>query len=154
MYILKRYIGELLREMPESTKFHILYHGTTSTNAKKIFTQGFDPSLLGTKSGEHHRMPGISFSADYDLAYEHAEWAAEANGDKPYVLEIDASKLLIAPGELYFQYWNESGDSKIAIQKLIDERPWHGVQLFNPETGDGIEEQEVLIFNPNSIKLI
>jgi hypothetical protein len=99
-------------------------------------------------------MPGISFSADYDVANEHAQWASEEMDDTPEVLEIDGNNFSIAPGALYFERWNELGDSHRAIMSIKEEGHWDGIQLFDPETGDGVEEQEVLIFDSSVINVI
>ena len=155
MKITIRQLKKIIKEVVES-EFQVnrLYHGTSSRAAREIRKNGFSAELLGSKSGEQHKMPGISTSTDYDAAEGHAEWAAERHDDDPEVLTIDASNLRIAPGSLYFELWNELGSSDRSIQKIKSMGEWDGVSLFDAETGEGIEELEVLIFNPDLIRII
>jgi len=148
--ILKKIILESINQ--QNQKFITLYHGTTSSRAKQIREKGFDLKLAGTKSG--HPMPGISTTSELKTAKDHARWAAKKLGDKPEVIKIRANHLNIAPGFLYFSKWDELGSSDAAIKDIAKSEEWDGVALFDPETGEGAEEYEVLIFDPDAIKIL
>ena len=127
-------------------KTYRLYHGTSLKNAKAIHKTGFSFAKAGEKSGAP--MPGISFSLDIDIAKDHAKWAAKKYKDKPAVLVANVADNNITTGELYFSFWNQFSSSETAINK-IKEKGYNGVFLFDPETGEGAEEQEVLLFDYN-----
>lgn len=133
-------------------KYDILYHGTSKDAANKILQEGFSLSMAGSKSGQ--AMPGISTSLDLDIAKSHALWAARKKNNNPSVLIIDGSKLKIAPGKLYFELWGQLGSSEDSIKEIKKNKDYDGVALFDPDTGDGVEEQEILIFNPSKIQNI
>ena len=148
---LRKIIREVM-ESPESVTFGVLYHGTSRSRANEIRKTGFSMDKIGEKLGDP--LPGISTTVDSDIAEEHAEIAAEKYDDEPEVIKVVASKLKIAPGSLYFKLWNELGSSDASLQSLKKSGEWDGVCLFDPETGDGIEEQEVLLFEPTRLTVV
>jgi len=150
-------LGELrmiIRESLEYQPLHVeeLYHGTSLGAAEKIKKSGFSMELLGSKSGAP--LPGISTTLDRGIATQHGKWAAKNSKDKHKVLVINGEGLKIAPGKLYIDLWNELGSSEKSIQSIKDSRKWDGVALFDPETGDGIEEQEILLFQSPGVERI
>ena len=147
-------LRRLIRESLEHQPFQVgkLYHGTSLGSAEKIKEFGFSMELLGSKSGDP--LPGISTTLNRGIAQEHGRWAGKKNKDKPKVLVIDAKGLRIAPGKLYMDLWNKLGSSQYSIQNIKDSGEWDGVALFDPETGEGIEEQEVLLFQPPDVERI
>lgn len=148
---LRQLIRESLQEI-EPLSVRALYHGTTSERANKIRVGGFSLSKIGQKL--EAPMPGISTSVESDVAEDHANIAAEKFGGEPEVLVIDGSRLRIAPGSLYFSMWDEHGSSEAALEMIKGSGEWDAAALFDMETGDGIEEYEVLIFNPSKIRII
>lgn len=147
-------LRKLIRESLESVQAYPvdnLYHGTTRSRAEQIQKSGFSLKNIGEKLGAP--MPGISTSVERSTAEDHAQMAAEKFEDDPVVITIDGRGLNIAPGSLYFQQWDETGSSSAALETIKDSGEWDGVALFDPETGDGIEEFEVLIFDPGKIRI-
>lgn len=127
-----------------------LYHGTTRDKAETIEDQGFDMSFAGSKAGD--AMPGISFSINKDTALEHAFWAMSKAMDQGAALVmVDPDELTIAPGSEYHRLWDELDSSNAALESIKATGEYDAVELFNLETGDGIEEMEVLVFDPDSI---
>jgi len=146
----KKYL--LIKESlkPSPIKFNYLYHGTSAKRAKKIEQDGFSLKVAGEKS--NFKMPGISTSVDKDVAEDHARWAAEKFKDKPKVITLYTNNLDIAPGSFYFSKWDELGSSEESIKYIKNLNEYDGVALFDPETGDGVEEYEVLIFEPKKLE--
>lgn len=150
-------IGDLRKLIRESLgdeqpfKVDFLYHGTTEDRAEQIREEGFSTENIGEKLGAP--LPGISTTIDPDIANEHAEIASEKFEGNPEVIKIDGRRLRIAPGSLYFRMWDEVGDSNGALKKIKATGDWDGIALFDPETGDGIEEYEVLVFDPSKIMI-
>lgn len=150
-------LGKLRMMIRESLEYQALqveklYHGTSSMAAEEIKKSGFSMELLGSKSGAP--LPGVSTTLDRSIASQHAKWAAKKNKDKSKVLVIDGVGLKIAPGKLYINLWDELGSSEKSIQRIKDSGKWDGVALFDPETGEGIEEQEILLFQSPAVKSI
>ena len=140
----------------------IVYHGTTKEFANKILKNGFDISLSGLKAED--KLPGISTSIDYDVASEHARWAAEKFDDTPAILSINISNLRIASGKLFFDNWDRLGNLKAAINFIKNSCEWDGMFLFDPEFDpkddpsidchDCFDEMEVLLFEvPKSLQI-
>ena len=148
---LRQYIRKIIAESYKPS-YKYLYHGTTEAAAEAIEKSGFDVSLVGTKSGDMAN-PGISFTIDGDQAAEHALWALDGNFEKGAALVVvSTSGLRIMNGSEYNQLWDKLGDAGKAIE-FAKEEGYDGVEYFDLETGHGIEEMEVLMINPNSIRV-
>ena len=144
-------IRRLIREVLSSqSHYDALYHGTSELRATEILKHGFDESRAGEKS--NHGKIGISTSISEQEALEHAEWAAEKFDDVPCVLVCyNVSGLNLASGKEFNRLCDELGSSKIAISQVKSDG-FDGVELFDLETEEGLEELEVLLFNANSLK--
>ena len=151
---LRHVIRKLIKEVSHS-QHRWLYHGTHTKAAEEIQLSGFDSSLVGKKSGDQEN-PGISFSIHDDIAVDHALWAAFKTGDieEGAIVVVDAKNLKILNGTAFNKMWNDSGSRTMlpAVNRAKAEG-YDAVELFDLETGDGIEEMEVLIINLPSIKI-
>ena len=152
MKYLRKYIKQILHETYKP-QYRYLYHGTTEDAANNIKANGFDTSLVGQKSGDGLN-PGISFTIDGDQAAEHAFWAASKQGDisQAAIVVVSPANLRIMNGTEFNQLWDESGSRNKAIS-IAAESGFDAIEYFDYETGDGIEEMEVLIISINKIKI-
>ena len=123
----------------------VAFHGTTLENARAIIRFGFSPKLAGTKSGAG--LKGVSTSLIEEIAQEHAEWAVEKFGGKPAILSINLTHLNIMSGKDFLS----AGSFEAGCQQAI-EQGFDATEVFDTETGDGIEEMEILIFAFQKIK--
>lgn len=143
---IKKYIRQILIE---SVDYPYIYHGTSASAARSIKEQGFDISLSGKKTNRDN--PGISFTASEEIAFEHAEWASKEFGELPAMVVVTTRNLNIMNGTEFQELWNEKGYEKaISSAKNLG---YDGVEYFDYETGDGIEEMEVLLFYPDKINI-
>lgn len=126
----------------------IVYHGTSSTKSDKILKSGFDMSKIGSKSGT--KLSGVSLTVDKQIAEEHAEWAVEEFGGDPVILAVDLSSLKIMPGKKITALWNEHGSLDGALR--IARKTFDGAELFDKEEESGLEEFEVLVFDPKKLR--
>lgn len=122
--------------------FDELYHGTTVSKYEKIVQNGFDLNLSGEKSG-HALSNGISLTESYEIAEEHAQWAAEKFNSQQYIIKINASDLKILSG-VYFTMINNDYEK---AHQLYNNGIIDGVELCDKKTGDGCEEYEIFVFN-------
>ena len=130
--------------------YRYLYHGTTEEAAESIKRDGFDLSLAGKKSGDKSN-PGVSFTIDGDQAAEHSLWALRGDFEKGAALVVVSTQgLNIMNGREYNQLWSELGSREEASEEARNQG-FDGVEYFDYETGEGIEEMEVLLLNPGSI---
>ncbi len=151
MKLLRETIRRIIKESYKP-EYRYLYHGTTEAAAEAIKQSGFDISLVGTKSGDKSN-PGVSFTIDGDQAAEHSLWALDGNFEKGAALVVVSTLgLNLMNGSEYNRLWNELGDAYKAIE-AAREQGYDGVEYFDYETGEGIEEMEVLLLNPESIKI-
>ena len=151
MKLLRETIRYLLQETYKPN-YRYLYHGTTEAAAETIKQTGFDVSLVGTKSGDKLN-PGVSFTIDGDQAAEHALWALDGNFEKGAALVVVSTLgLNLMNGSKYNRLWNELGDAYKAIE-VARKQGYDGVEYFDLETGDGIEEMEVLLLAPEKISI-
>ena len=128
-----------------------LYHGTTLDAAKIIQNNGFDLNLVGKKSGDKTN-PGVSFTIDDNIASEHAIWGS-AKGDfskSPALIVVSTRNLIIMKGTEFNRLWNQSGSYNVAVEEAL-RQGYDGVEIWDEDTGDGIEEMEVLIIKPREI---
>jgi len=149
---LRKYIKQILLEEYKPS-YRWLYHGTTLDAAKNIEANGFDVSLTGKKSGEIYN-PGVSFTIDDNIASEHAIWGA-AKGDfsnSPALIVISTRNLNIMKGTEFNQLWNQYNSHIMAVEEAL-KLGFDGVEIWDEETGDGIEEMEVLIIKPKEIRI-
>lgn len=147
---LRQYIKRIILEQYKPT-YRWLYHGTTLAAAESINTQGFDLSLVGSKSGESYN-PGVSFTIDDNIASEHAIWgAAKGNfANAPAIVVVSTRNLTIMKGTEFNNLWNQSGSYNAAVEEAL-EQGYDGVEVWDENSGDGIEEMEVLIIKPREI---
>ncbi len=151
MKLLRKTIRRLLQESYKP-EYKYLYHGTTESAAERIEQSGFDISLVGTKSGDESN-PGVSFTIDGDQAAEHALWALDGNFEKGAALVVVSTLgLNLMNGSEYNKLWDELGSAYKAIE-VAREQGYDGVEYFDYETGNGIEEMEVLLLNPETISV-
>lgn len=132
----------------ESAK--ITYHGTTSKRAEYILKHGFDLKHIGEKSNT--KLSGVSVTINKDIATEHAEWAADNLGGEPEILKIDISHLKIMKGSEVEKIWKELGSLDNALK--VARRTFDGAELFDLDAEVGLEEFEILIFDPKKVKII
>ena len=148
-------LREIIRRMMVENytpDYKYLYHGTTEPAAEAIKQSGFNISLVGTKSGDKSN-PGVSFTIDNDLAAEHALWALYGDFEKGAALVVVSTLgLNLMNGSEYNRLWDELGDAQKAVDSAR-EQGYDGVEYFDLETGNGIEEMEVLLLNPITIKV-
>jgi hypothetical protein len=134
----KQFVNENVRV----ANFDVLYHGTTIQRYNQIKKRGFDTEMQGEKSG-YGSVLGISLTANYEIAKEHAEWAVEKFGGEEYVITVNSNNLKIMNGSNFAEIDNDYKKAYSLYEKgLID-----GVELCDMETGDGCEEFEIFIFN-------
>lgn len=133
--------------VPMITEGKIAYHGTSLGRAQEIKKTGFSLKNAGEKSNS--KLPGISVTVDRNIADEHADWAADKFKDEPSVLKVDLSGLRIMPGKETMKLWGELGSLEKAIAAA--KAKFDGAELFDNE--DGVEEMEILIFDPKKVKL-
>ena len=151
MKLLRETIRRFIKES-QMSNYQYLYHGTTESAAEAIEQSGFDVSLVGTKSGDKSN-PGVSFTIDGDQAAEHALWALGGNFEKGAALVVVSTLgLNLMQGSEYNKLWDELGDAQKAIE-AARQQGYDGVEYFDLETGNGIEEMEVLLLNPATIKV-
>ena len=149
---LRRYIKSILLEEYQPS-YQWLYHGTTLNAAKNIEANGFNLSLVGTKSGDMDN-PGVSFTIDDNIAAEHAIWGA-AKGDFsnfPALILVSTRNLNIMKGTQFNGLWNQYNSHQLAIEEAL-KQGYDGVEVWDEDTGDGIEEMEVLIIKPKEIRV-
>ena len=123
----------------------ILYHGTTLKNALSIVANGFDMSLAGSKSNA--ALPGISTTIEKEVAIDHANWAVKKFKGKPAIVACESGNLKILSGNRYMTLWDSLGSSDAALEKAKSSN-YDGAEMFDLESGEGIEEYEVLLFHP------
>lgn len=131
-----------------SEAIKVAYHGTNSEKADRILKTGFDLKRAGEKSGS--KLPGVSVTVDREIANEHAQWAAEKFGGRPQVIQVDLSGLKIMSGSETMKRWTELGSLDKALRSA--RRIFDGAELFDEE--DGVEELEILIFDPKKVRVI
>ncbi len=124
-----------------------LYHGTTLKRAKKIIKYGYD----FTKSGEKSKagLNGMSTTINFDLAKEHSDWASEEFEDKSAVITARISNLNLMLGKDFFSELDNNDINKVLSKAS---KKYDGVIMYDYENGEGIEEEEILIFNDKNIK--
>lgn len=127
----------------------IAYHGTSSKKEQNILDHGFDLSKTGEKSGV--KDSGVSVTIDKSIALEHADWAVKKFGGTPIVLKIDLSNLKIMPGNEFSKLWTKIKNHTEALR--IAKKKFDAVELFNIEGEEGLEEFEILIFDPKKVKI-
>jgi len=132
-------------------QYRYLYHGTTELAGEQIQSQGFDASLVGKKSGDEKNI-GISFTIDQEIAADHAIWALKGNFETDAaIVVVQAGNMRIMNGTEFQNLWdNSSYDAAINHAK---NQGFDGVEYFDLETGNGIEEMEVLLFYPDKINI-
>ena len=144
---LRQYIKETLSEN-YSPRYRYVYHGTTEKAGEEIEESGFDTSLVGIKSGDKANK-GISFSTDQNIAVEHAVWAWANAGKDPeaYLAMVVArvSGLKIMSGADFNRVWDDLGSHPAALD-AAKSQGYQAVEYFDLETGEGIEEMELLVF--------
>ena len=150
MKTLRNFIRKIIVENYQPT-YRWLYHGTTIEAAKNIENHGFDLSLVGKKSGDK-KNPGVSFTIDDNIASEHAIWgAAKGNFAKgPAIIVISTNNLRIMKGTQFNELWNQYNSHSVAVEDAL-RQGYDGVEVWDEDTGDGIEEMEVLIIRPREI---
>lgn len=150
MKLLRKYIKRVLSEAYKPS-YRWLYHGTTLDAAKSIEANGFDVSLVGKKSGEKYN-PGVSFTIDDNIASEHAIWGAAKQkfSNSPALVVISTRNLNIMKGTEFNALWNQYNSHPMAIEDAL-KRGYDGVEVWDEESGDGIEEMEVLIIKPKKL---
>lgn len=134
----------------EDSRIREVYHGTNSIMAKKILSKGFDISKSGLKSGQSNALTGVSTTIDYNIAKEHAEWAAEEQGGEPVILMTFVSNLNLMPGKEFYAELEKYGNAKKVLNKAKEK--YDGVIMFDYETEEGLEEFEVNILFPEKLK--
>jgi len=134
----------------ESNIYREVYHGTNSIMADDILKNGFDLSKRGLKSGNANALIGISTTIEYDIAKEHAEWAAEEHGGEPIILMANISNLNLMPGKDFF----EELDTQRNVNKILNDakKKYDGAIMFDYDTEEGLEEFEINIFEPKKLK--
>jgi hypothetical protein len=149
MKYLRKHVKQILLEEYKPT-YQWLYHGTTKSAAEQIDHAGFNTSLVGSKSGAM-KNPGISFTIDGDIASYHALWALKGDFTNPAaVVVVSTRSLEIMNGTEFHRLWNQYSSYDMAIQDAL-ELGYDGIEVWDEETGDGIEEMEVLIIKPREI---
>ena len=150
---LRQYIRKILKEN-YSPSYRYVYHGTSEESGEQIEERGFDTSLVGKKSGDASNK-GISFTAEKDIAIEHALWAWSKNGrSSEYggaLVIMRISDLNILPGKDFNNLWDELGSHPAALDQALA-NGYDAVEYFDFDSGDGIEELEVLIF-PHAVEV-
>jgi len=147
---LRRYIRNILLEGYQPS-YRWLYHGTTLNAARNIEANGFNLSLVGTKSGDLDN-PGVSFTIDDNIATEHAIWGA-AKGDfsnSPAIIVVSTRNLHVMNGTEFNALWDQYDNHGMAVEEAL-KQGYDGVEVWDEETGNGIEEMEVLIIKPKEI---
>ena len=145
MKLLRQTIQRIIQEsyVPD---YRYLYHGTTEEAAEAIEDTGFDVSLVGTKSGDKFN-PGVSFTINGEMAAEHALWALGGNFEKGAALVVVSTNgLNLMRGSEFNALWDSLGDQPKAVE-TARQQGYDGVEYFDLETGNGIEEMEVLLLN-------
>lgn len=133
-------------------EYRYLYHGTTESAAESIKKDGFDLSLVGKKSGVRSN-PGVSFTIDGDQAVEHSLWALRGDFERGAALVVVSAKgLHIMNGSEYHRLWRQLGSQQKAIEEA-KKKGFDAVEYFDYNTGDGIEEMEVLLLHPETIRI-
>ena len=147
---LRQYIRKTLKES-YSPRYRYVYHGTTELAGEQIEDHGFDTSLVGKKSGDKENK-GISFTVDKDIATEHAIWAwSQDQKDGAAIVSARISGLNIMKGSEFNFLWDELTSAHFALDAAKD-MGYDGVEYFDLESGDGIEEMEVLLF-PHAVEV-
>ena len=78
-------------------------------------------------------------------------WALRGDFEKGAALVVVSTQgLNIMNGREYNQLWSELGSREKASEEARNQG-FDGVEYFDYETGEGIEEMEVLLLNPGSI---
>ena len=150
MKSLRETIRILISESFYRPEYKYLYHGTTEEAAESIKKGGFNLSLAGGKSGDKLN-PGVSFTIDRDQAAEHAIWALRGDFEKGAALVVVSTLgLQIMNGSEYHRLWRQLGTSRAAVEEARS-KGYDGIEYFDYETGEGIEEMEVLLLNSESI---
>jgi len=140
---------QFLNENVRVINFDVLYHGTTIQRYNLIKKRGFDTEMQGEKSGYGSTL-GVSLTANYEIAKEHAEWAVEKFGGEEYVITVNSNNLKIMNGSNFAEIDNDYEKAYSLYEKgLID-----GVELCDMETGDACEEFEIFIFNVKKLNQI
>lgn len=150
MKALRKFVREVIVESYRPT-YRWLYHGTTLGAAQKIQDNGFDLSMVGKKSGDKTN-PGVSFTIDDNIASEHAIWGA-SKGDfsnSPALIVISTRNLRIMKGTEFNRMWNQFGSYNDAVKEAL-KLDYDAVEVWDEDTGDGIEEMEVLVIKPREI---
>jgi len=128
----------------------IAYHGTSSIRAQEIETHGFDLSKVGEKA--NNKLAGVSVTIDKDIAKEHADWAVSKFGGTPILLKISLDGLKVMPGKEVDRLWNKLGSLDKALK--IAKNTFDAAELFDVDSEVGLEEFEILIFDPKKVKII
>lgn len=131
----------------ESSK--IAYHGTNSDRAEEIAKNGFDLKHVGEKS--ESKLSGVSVTINKEIAEEHADWAVSKFGGTPTILKIDLSGLKIMKGPEVTKLWDKLGNLDEALK--VAKKTFDAAELFDFEAETG-EEFEILIFDPNKVKIV
>jgi len=138
-------LSDIIHEyLKESENPREVYHGTNSIMADKILSQGFDLAKSGLKTGNSNALPGISTTIEYDLALEHAEWAAEKFGGKPAVLKATITNLKLMSGSEFFAELDRLKSAKLVLNQAKSK--YDGVVMFDYDSEQGLEEFEINIF--------
>jgi hypothetical protein len=130
--------------LKESHNPREVYHGTNSIMADKILSQGYDLTKSGLKTGDANALPGISTTIEYDIAQEHAEWAASRFGGKPVVLKASTTNLKLMPGSEFFAELDKLNSAKLVLDRAKSK--YDGVIMFDYDSEEGLEEFEINIF--------
>ncbi len=150
---LRQYIRRTLKEN-YSQSYQYVYHGTSEESGEQIEERGFDTLLVGKKSGDASNK-GISFTVEEEIAVEHAIWAWAKNGKSSEyggaLVVMQVSDLNILPGKAFNNLWDELGSQPAAVDYAIA-NGYDAVEYFDFDSGDGIEELEVLIF-PHAVEV-
>lgn len=128
----------------------VAYHGTSSIRLKEILKNGFDLKHVGEKADA--KLSGISVTVDKTIAKEHAEWAVEKFGGEESILKIDLNGLKIMSGKEVHELWDKLGSLDAAIK--IARKTFDAAELFDHDLEYGLEEFEILIFDPKKVKII
>jgi len=150
MKYLRQYIKQIMLEGYKPS-YQWLYHGTTLEAATSIESSGFDLSLVGKKSGDGNN-PGVSFTVDDNIAVEHAIWgAAKGNfSNSPALIVVSIRGLSIMKGTEFNALWDQYNSHAMAIEEAL-KQGYDGVEYWDENSGNGIEEMEVLIVKPKEL---